>query len=126
MKFKDLETAKKYFLPIFQEDKLPSKLTQWSENFTEKEHNNFINLWKEDEKIKKKCLVVSDDSELYYFENFLVYEIGHSRRGQFYFLLCEIETLEISVLATKPEGSGSKVLMPNQMINWIKDGEIIN
>ena len=125
MKFKDLETAKKYLSPIFQEDKLPSKITQWSENFTDEEHDNFINLWKEDERIKKECFVVSEYSDLYYYDKYLAYRIDHARRGQCYYLLCDVNTLDISIIATTPDGSGSDVLLPNVLITWILNGDVV-
>lgn len=126
MKFKDLETAKKYFRVIFQEDKLPSKITKWNENFTEAEHENFANLWKEDERIKNECLVVSDDSELYYYNDYLAYDIGHSRRGQRYYLLCDTKTLALSIIATSPDGSESDVSLPNELMTWIINGEVVS
>lgn len=125
MKFKDLETAKKYFWQIFQEDKLPSKITKWNENFTDAEHEKFVNLWEEDERIKSECLVVSDDSELYYYENYLAYAVGHSRRCQWYYLLCHTKTLEVSIFATSPDGSGSDVSLPKELITWIINGDVM-
>lgn len=125
MKFKNLETAKKYLSPIFREEKLPTKINKWSEDFTDEEHENFINLWKEDELIEKECFVVSEYSDLYYYENYLAYKIGHSRRGQYYYLLCDVNTLNISIIATTPDGAGSNVSLPDVLITWILNGDVV-
>jgi len=58
-------------------------------------------------------------------DDYLAYEIAHARRGQFYYLLCNIETLEISVLATTPDGSGCEVLMPDILIQWFSLGYLV-
>lgn len=41
------------------------------------------------------------------------YEIGHSRRGQRYFLLVSKDTRELFIYASRPDGSGCEVLFPD-------------
>ena len=53
----------------------------------------------------------TDYSDDYEFDNKMIYEIGHSRRGQFYFILVDKTSLEISVYATEPDGSGTDVVL---------------
>lgn len=50
------------------------------------------------------------------------YPIGHSRRGQFYFLLVKESTGLIFVYASEPDGSGGVVECPDVLIKMMKDG----
>ena len=122
MKFKDLETAKRLFFPIFNEDKLP--LEDWLKpNLTDEEAKKII---EKEEEIKKTHILVSDENDLsYYADGYLAYEIAHARRGQYYYLLCNIENLDISVLATKPDGTGCIALMPDILIEWFSKGYLV-
>jgi len=127
MKFKNLEIAKEFFSPIFKEEKLPSKLFKFSTNYTQEEVDEYNNIWKKDEEIKETHFIVSYEQDLYWYaDNSLVREISYARRGQIYYLLCNIETLEISVLATKPDGSGCEVLMPDILIEWFLKGYLVS
>lgn len=123
MKFKDLETALEYFKPIVKESDSPMSKTDWKNDDID-----MIELEKkEDEFFKNNYIVLSiDDDDLYFFANdFLVYEIGHSRRGQHYYIICEKSTLELSVIASKPDGDGGAIAIPDILIDLIKNGEII-
>lgn len=51
------------------------------------------------------------------------YEIGHSRRGQFYYLLVKNRSLQL--YASEPDGSGGKVGCPDVLIRLIKDGILV-
>lgn len=64
----------------------------------------------------------TDYSDDYEFDNKMIYEIGHSRRGQFYFILVDKSTLVLSVYATKPDGSGSSVFMSPVIFDLIQAG----
>lgn len=44
----------------------------------------------------------------YETEGKLVYDLGHSRRGQYYYLIIE-DDRTISVFATKPDGDGTSI-----------------
>jgi hypothetical protein len=50
-----------------------------------------------------------------------LYEIGHSRRGQCYYLLVTNER-ELVVVASKPDGSGGTVSSPSILKQMILDG----
>jgi len=122
MKFKNLENAKGFFSPIFDGNKLPLK--DWSKpNLTNEDAERIIAKEKE---INQTHIVVSEDNELHYYaDDYLAYEISHARRGQFYYLLCNVETLDISFLATTPDGSGCEVLMPDILIKWFSLGYLV-
>lgn len=51
-----------------------------------------------------------------------VYEIGHSRRGQYYYLL--IIDKEIYIEASKPDGDGCFVLLPDILLKMFEDKNI--
>ena len=125
MRFKDLETAKKHLIPIFSEEKLPSKTTFWAKNLSEEEIDRLLNIEKEDDIIRNECYVVSEYSELSSYEDYLACKIGHSRRGQYYYILCNIKNLELSIIATKPDGEGADVQLPDCLLNWIINGDVI-
>lgn len=49
-------------------------------------------------------------------------EIGHSRRGQFYYLLVSIENRTINIYASDPDGSGGVITAPDVLIKMSVDG----
>lgn len=51
------------------------------------------------------------------------YNLGHSRRGQFYSLLI-YSTGSLSIYASTPDGSGGSITLDNTIYNLIKDGII--
>ena len=126
MKAKDLQSALKYFTPILHEKNLPSKVTEWRNDFNESEFIDFMELPKKDEEAKKGAIIVADGDALEYYDDFFAWGLGHARRGQHYYLLCHKETLEISVMASEPDGSGSAIEMPNELIDAILAGDIIH
>ena len=64
----------------------------------------------------------SQDDFLEYYEYFL--NIGHSRRGQCYYLLVNSDNI-LLIITTKPDGEGGSVLLPDILINMIKDNCVI-
>ena len=52
------------------------------------------------------------------------FEIGHSRRGQVYSLLCNEKTRKLSIYASEPDGGGGSVACPDILIKLILDGII--
>lgn len=57
-------------------------------------------------------------------ENVWIYEIGHSRRGQFYYYLIDMKT-EYKVLliyASKPDGSGTFTPLDHTIFDMFKNG----
>lgn len=73
------------------------------------------------EKIDKEYEKAKDDYTMCDYE--YKYEIGHARRGQFYYLLVD-ENGHISIYASKPDGDGCEVSCPDILIDLIKDGVI--
>ena len=65
---------------------------------------------------------IDEDHELKYQSGW-VWEIGHSRRGQFYYLICDLKS-NIRIFASKPDGSGGTVLAPDILSEMIADGII--
>lgn len=66
-----------------------------------------------------------DDSDNLYFLNGYIYTLGHSRRGQFYYLLCSFIG-DFSIYASKPDGSGGALNLSDPIfLNLIKDGIIV-
>ena len=51
-----------------------------------------------------------------------IFEIGHARRGQFYYLLVGEKTRDVVIYATKPDGSGGKVICPDVLVKLSVDG----
>ncbi len=49
-----------------------------------------------------------------------IYECGHARRGQWFYILAH-ENKHLSIYSTEPDGSGGKVLLPNVLIEMVKD-----
>ena len=50
------------------------------------------------------------------------FEIGHARRGQFYYLLVSEDTRTITLYASEPDGSGGTVYAPDVLIKMALDG----
>lgn len=48
-----------------------------------------------------------NDSPIEYMDGF-IFDLGESRRGQFYYLICSNEG-EFSIVATDPDGSGGAI-----------------
>jgi len=109
------------FKPLITSEKIDA-LWKDSKNKSNEEVSEIIKL---ENKLREDNFIVEDeDSVLYYFQNVYVYEIGHSRRGQFYYLLFNVNTKTFEILATEPDGSGGSVELPNILIDLIKN-EII-
>lgn len=69
------------------------------------------------EKIDKKYEEKNEQYTISYFD--YKYNIGHARRGQFYYILVG-SNREISIYASEPDGSGTCVDAPNILIELIK------
>lgn len=52
------------------------------------------------------------------------FNIGHARRGQYYYLLIAEKDRLFNIWATKPDGGGSFIGMPNVLIELANDGLI--
>ena len=125
MKIKDLETAKKYgFKLLISESDLINEAAAWRDDFTPEELEEFKKISEKNKKLMQENIVVPEYSCLSGFEGDYGVDIGHSRRGQHYYILCNPDTLVLSVFATKPDGSGSNRVLPDWLFEMIKNGDV--
>lgn len=72
------------------------------------------------EKINKK---EEEENENYVLSSFdYKFEIGHARRGQFYYLLASESTRNIIIYASEPDGAGGMIGCPDILINLVIGG----
>lgn len=63
-----------------------------------------------------------EDDENYTISNFAYkFNIGHSRRGQHYYLLIGFSSRIINIFASKPDGDGTYIGLPDVLFQLIKD-----
>lgn len=74
------------------------------------------------EKIDKKEEEENKQYTISYFD--YKYNIGHARRGQFYYILVG-SNREVSIYASEPDGSGTCVDAPNVLIELITNNIFI-
>lgn len=63
-----------------------------------------------------------DDSTLSYYD--YSFNIGHSRRGQFYYLLVSEKSRIINIYASKSDGSGCSIELTSKLIDLFENGLI--
>jgi len=63
-----------------------------------------------------------ENEDYYLMASDYCFEIGHARRGQFYYLLVSDASRYIIVYATEPDGSGGSILLPDVLIKMALDG----
>jgi len=68
----------------------------------------------------KKYQGIEDDDALFYHKGY-IYEMGAGRRGQYYYLICDVEGY-FSVFASKPDGDGASCLVDDIFIKMIHHG----
>lgn len=73
----------------------------------------FIKIDKEEETKNEEYIIASYDYK---------FEIGHARRGQFYYLLVGEKTRDVIIYATELDGSGGSVMCPDVLIKLSVDG----
>ena len=61
--------------------------------------------------------------KLEYFKGY-AYNLGHSRGGQFYYLICNFDKV-FSIYASEPDGFGSDVKIDNIFFKLINDNIIL-
>jgi hypothetical protein len=71
-------------------------------------------------KIDKQEMMDDDNWTLSVYD--YLFEIGHARRGQFYYLLVSEETRTITLYASEPDGSGGTIYAPDVLIKMSLDG----
>lgn len=65
----------------------------------------------------------AEEREEYELEDKYVYNLGHARRGQFYYITIDIDG-EIRLFASRPDGSGTDIIMSDVLIQMYKLGMI--
>lgn len=79
---------------------------------------------KEEEFIENHYVIEGISDPFFYYNNLAyIYPIGHSRRGQFYYILI-FNDGEIMLEATKPDGDGGMIDFPDVIIELYKDNLI--
>lgn len=76
----------------------------------------FAKINKEEEESDEEYVIANYDYK---------YEIGHSRRGQHYYLLVSEKSRTISLYASKPDGGGGSIGCPDVLLKLIIDGIIV-
>jgi hypothetical protein len=71
------------------------------------------------EKIDKE-LEKEEDSDFEIYSSDYKFEVGHSRRGQFYYIL--VKERKLLIYATRPDGDGTYIGLPNVLIQMSIDG----
>lgn len=74
------------------------------------------------QKIDKEEEKEDDNYAISYFD--YKFNIGHSRRGQFYYLLVDETTRNVAIYASEPDGSGGCVDCPDVLFELFNDGII--
>ena len=116
-KLKDL--GKVGFVKIVKESDSPIYLT---DNNTPK--NVFDELYKEYLKFSENYVINDEhDDPLYGCEGKYVYDLGHSSRGQHYYVLIQ-KNLEVTILASKPDGDGTHIEVGDIFQKLISEGFI--
>jgi hypothetical protein len=64
-----------------------------------------------------------EDYAISYFDYAL--DLGHSRRGQFYYLLVKSETRAVFIYASDPDGSGGSLGLKDVIIALVKDNVLV-
>jgi len=64
---------------------------------------------------------LESDDEDYTIHEMLCYEIGHSRRGQFYYYIVN-EDRTLSVYASDPDGSGGSIKLDGTLLDMFLNG----
>lgn len=61
---------------------------------------------------------------LFYLKDAYLYSFGHSRRGQYYYMI--IENNNVTLYTSKPDGDGGSVLLDDTIFNMIEQGYLIS
>ena len=74
--------------------------------------------------VKDYYEVWDEEDFFYYNQDCLVLNLGHSRRGQFYYLYYNPNYNSFNIYASKPDGEGTSVIFPNVIYELIKNNLI--
>ena len=71
--------------------------------------------------LEKYGFSVIQDDEDYVIDGELCYEIGHSRRGQYYYYIAYPDGC-IAVYGSRPDGSGGSIRLDDVILKLYQDG----
>ena len=92
------------FVKVALEENSPMSRASITEAMSDDEIRQIVKL---DNEFQSSYYVAENDYDgLYYYDECWVFEIGHSRRGQSYYVIINKDTNEVQLLATEPDGSG--------------------
>lgn len=70
-----------------------------------------------------RIVTIGDDTDLlYHYEGYLVHNMGHSRRGQYYNLIYSPEYNTFTLYATEPDGTGGSIVLSDIFVRLVADG----
>jgi hypothetical protein len=72
----------------------------------------------------KEDAKIEFDEDGYMFENNWVFNVGHSRRGQFYYITVNTKGT-VELYASRPDGTPGSIDMPDVLIDLVADGILI-
>lgn len=75
------------------------------------------------DEVWKKSQGFWEGDVLWYYHGW-VYTLGHSRRGQFYYLI--VDNGELLVYASDPDGSGASVELGDVLFKLYRDGLVVD
>lgn len=79
---------------------------------------------KKEEFIKNHYVIDGIDDPFFYYDDLVyIYYIGHSRRGQLYYIII-FNDGKVMLEATKPDGDGGMIDFPDVIIKLYKDNLI--
>lgn len=111
------------FFETINEEDLPENKFYLNENPTD---DDISQMELDTKRLKETHRVIdSEYHPLYCCSNCMVYEMGHARRGQYYYLIFNIKENKFYVLASKPDGSGSEKEIPDIIIKLVEDGIVV-
>jgi hypothetical protein len=119
-KVKDLE--KIGFVKVALKENSPMSNASITEAMSDDEVRQIIKL--EDEFQSNHYVAFDYESRLYYHDGCWVFEIGHSRRGQRYYVIIDKDTNEVQLLATEPDGCGGIINAGDIFKTLIENGFI--
>jgi hypothetical protein len=65
----------------------------------------------------------ADEADEFLFANNWVFDIGHSRRGQHYYIIIGKDR-RLNVYGSDPDGSSGQIGLPDVLVDMIRDGVI--
>jgi hypothetical protein len=74
--------------------------------------------------LEKYGFKLTQDEDDYTIHDEICYEIGHSRRGQYYYYIIDSDRC-VRVYGSKPDGSGGSIALDDVIFQMFKDGVLV-